>query len=107
MQAGDYVLPTSSPLSQVEYFVAACMSGRWPEASFNAKQGTGEQDGEEHSLLLSLFGIGVWQRHAPGHRSQGAPLGSVGQALLCKEGLCVRKGCSEQGSSCHVTSLVP
>lgn len=85
MQGGDYVLPTSSPVSQVENFVA-CRSGLWLEVSFNAKGRTTEQDREEHSLLLSLFGIGVWQRHAPGHRSQGEPLGSAAQAC------CVRKG---------------
>lgn len=101
MQAGDYILSTSSPVSQVENFVAACLSGLWPELSFNGKGRTGIQDGEEHSLPLSLFGIRVWQRLAPGHRSQGAALGSAAQAF------CVRNGCSEQGSSCHVTSLLP
>lgn len=55
------------PLSvKMEYFVAACLSGLWPEVSFNAKGRTGEQDGEEHCLLLFLFGIGVCQRLAPG-----------------------------------------
>lgn len=59
MQAGNYVLSISSPVSQVEYFAVACLSGLWPEVSFNAKGRSGEQDGEVHSLLLSLFEIGV------------------------------------------------